>query len=134
MTYCAKLLLGIATAAPLMLPVLARADCVAPGYNTSGSFCDGCRYEGTMTLSHDQICERPNMPGQGGGQSINMLQFLSERITQRARHGVAGASGNTMAYAPAKGYVGKDEFTVEVVFRQGQQGGKYYVHWNVTVQ
>ena len=87
-----------------------------------------------MIMPHDQVCERPNAPVQGGGQSVNMLEFLSERITQRARHGVAGASGNAMAYAPAKGYVGKDEFTVEVTFRQGQQGGKYSVHWNVTVQ
>lgn len=89
-----------------------------------------------MTMSRDEVCERPNTPNPGGGgaSSLSVLEFLSERITQRAKHGVAGASGNTMAYAPAKGYVGKDEFTVEVEYRQGQQTGKYYVHWNVTVQ
>ena len=87
-----------------------------------------------MSMSRDQVCERPNTPGALGSSSLNALSFISERITQRAKHGVAGASGNSMAYAPAKGFVGRDEFTVEVEFRQGQETGKYYVHWTVTVQ
>jgi hypothetical protein len=131
-----KLLLSLAATMSVLLPAVARAACVAPGYNPSGSFCNGCRYEGSMIVSRDDVCERPNTPNPGGGgaSALSVLEFLGERITQRAKHGIAGASGNTMAYAPAKGYVGRDEFTVEVEFRQGQQTGKYLVHWNVTVQ
>ena len=61
------------------------------------------------------------------------LELKNHRIVQRARHGIAGVSGLAMAYTPAKGYVGKDEFLVEVDFRQGMASGKFYVHCNVTV-
>src|SRR5438105_10714539 len=109
--------LTLAAAVGWLVPASAQAACVAPGYNPSGSFCNGCRYEGTMSMSRDQVCERPNTPGAMGSSSLNTLAFISERITQRAKHGIAGASGNTVAYAPAKGYVGKDEFTMEVEYR-----------------
>jgi hypothetical protein len=59
---------------------------------------------------------------------------LGHRVIQRAKHGVGGISGAVMAYAPGKGFVGKDEFTVQVDYRQGSDTGKFTVHWNVTVQ
>jgi len=120
--------------ASLFVPAIASAECVAPGFNTSGSFCNGCRYEGSMSMSRDQTCERPYAPGAMGTGSFASLEFRGHRIIQRAKHGLAGVNGNVMAYAPAKGYVGKDDFTVEVDFRQGTQSGKFQVHWNVTVQ
>jgi len=85
-----------------------------------------------MSTSRDQVCERPY--NQGAVPTGPVQEILGHRLVQRARHGIAGVSGVAMAYAPAKGYVGKDEFTVEVDFRQGSEAGKYYVHWNVTVQ
>jgi len=63
-----------------------------------------------------------------------MVQITGHRVIQRAAHGVAGISGIAMAYAPGKGFVGKDEFAVEVDYRQGNDSGKFTVHWNVTVQ
>ncbi len=85
-----------------------------------------------MTLSRDEVCERPY--DQGNRPTGPIQELLNHRLVQRAKHGVAGVSGIAMAYAPAKGYVGKDDFTVEVDFRQGTVTGKYYVHWNVMVQ
>jgi hypothetical protein len=124
-------LASAAAAAWLLSAATAHAECVAPGFNPSGNFCDGCRYEGNMGTSRDQPCERPY------NQGVNMriaLELRGHRIVQRAKHGIAGVSGIAMAYIPAKGYVGKDEFTVEVDFRQGTASGKFYVHWTVTVQ
>ena len=125
--------LTIALAGIALLPVsLARAECVAPGFNPSGKFCNGCRYEGTMSTSRDQVCERPYKPRADAGMPI--VQIIGHRLLQRASHGIAGISGIAMAYAPAKGFVGKDEFTVEVDYRQGNESGKFTVHWNVNVQ
>ncbi len=116
-----------------LLPVtVARAECLAPGFNPSGEFCKGCRYEGTMSTSRDQVCERPYRPQARPG--IPVVQIIGHRIIQRAKHGIAGISGIAMAYAPGNGFVGKDEFTVEVDYRQGSDSGKFTVHWNVTVQ
>jgi hypothetical protein len=49
------------------------------------------------------------------------VEFLSSRISQRARHGVAGVNGTTFAYNPCKGFSGADDFMVEVVYRQGSR-------------
>ena|SRR5436309_3490982 len=125
--------LTVALVGASLLPVTAvRAECVAPGFNPSEKFCNGCRYEGTMSTSRDQVCERPYRPRALSG--IPVVQITGHRVIQRATHGVAGISGIAMAYAPGKGFVGKDEFAVEVDYRQGNDSGKFTVHWNVTVQ
>jgi hypothetical protein len=107
----------------------ARAECTSPGFNPSGHFCNGCSYEGTMVISHDQACERPYRPN-----GNTPIEFLSNRVVQRARHGIAGANGTTFAYMPTKGYVGSDDFAVEVTYRQQGDAGKFRVHFRVTVQ
>ena len=115
----------------LVMPTAGHAECVSPGFNPSGSFCNGCKYEGAMSMSRDQTCERVYNPG---GAAINPMSILSNHVIQRARHGIAGANGNTFAYSPNKGFVGTDEFVVEVAYKQGNENGKFTVHWNVTVQ
>jgi hypothetical protein len=122
--------LAFALAGASRLPLrLVHAECLAPGFNPSGQFCNGCRYQATMTTSRDQVCERPYRPN-----GTPTVQILGHRVIQRAKHGVGGINGLTMAYAPGKGFVGKDEFTVQVDYRQGPDMGKFTVHWNVTVQ
>lgn len=123
---------ALAVASLLLTVRLADAECIAPGFNPSGRFCHGCRYEGTMTTPHDQVCERPYTPKAPPGTPV--VQITGHRVIQRAKHGIAGVSGLVMAYAPDKGFVGKDEFIVEIDYRQGSETGKYTVHWNVTVQ
>ena len=107
----------------------AQASCVAPGFNPSGQFCNGCKYEGAMAVTHDSACERPYDP-----RGNAPIEFLGHRVVARAKHGIAGLNGTTFAYAPAKGYVGPDDFTIEVDYRQNGQPGKFTVHWNVVVQ
>jgi len=125
---------------PVLLAVLASASwlaslmpshavCVAPGFNPAGNFCNGCKYEGAMSVPRDQVCERPFDSGRA-----NPIEFLGNRVLSKARHGIAGLNGTVFAYAPAKGYVGSDEFAIEVAYRQNGQTGKFIVHWNVTVQ
>ena len=82
-----------------------------------------------MSMSRDETCER----GYNPPPNVT-IEIIGNHVVQRAKHGVAGVSGGTMAYAPAKGYVGKDEFSVEVDYRQGQETRKFTVHWDVTVQ
>ena len=118
--------------AVLIVPAVARAECISPGFNPSGHFCDGCTYEGSMSLSKDQTCTRVYTGA--GPSSQNRVALYDHRLIERARHGIAGLNGNTFAYAPAKGYVGKDEFIIEVLYRQDGKYGKFRVHWNVTVQ
>ena len=123
--------LGLATlSGALILSVFpAFAQCQSPGFNPSGSFCNGCSYEGTMLVVRDQACERPYRP-----RGPIPVEILGHRLIKRAAHGIAGLHGTTFAYAPTKGFVGQDEFTIEVSYRQGTERGKFYVHWTVTVQ
>ena len=110
---------------------VAHGECNSPGFNRSpNGFCNGCRYEGSMVVTRDTACERPYRPYSGG----RAVEIVSNRIVQRARHGIAGASGNTFAYQPQKGYVGTDDFLVEVAYRQDKEAGKFFVHFTVTVQ
>jgi hypothetical protein len=109
----------------------ARAGCESPGFNPGGTFCNGCRYEGSIRVGHDQACERTyNM--RGSFQQV--MEFIGNRVVQRARHGVAGANANTFAYMPAKGFSGRDDFTVEVAYRKGTETGKFQVHFTVEVE
>ena len=120
----------------LVVPTFARAECVSPGFNPSGVFCNGCKYEGAMSMSRDQTCARVYSPGGAGlgTGTVNPMSILSNRVVQRAKHGIAGANGNTFAYSPGKGYTGTDDFVVEVAYKQGNESGKFTIHWNVTVQ
>jgi hypothetical protein len=119
----------------LVMPTPGHAECVSPGFNPSGRFCNGCKYEGAMSMSRDQTCERVYTPGGAlGVSSTNPMSIVSNRVIQRAKHGIAGANGNTFAYSPNKGLSGTDEFVVEVAYKQGSENGKFTVHWNVTVQ
>jgi hypothetical protein len=111
---------------------VAHGECTSPGFHpgSSNTFCNGCRYEGSLIVTHDQACERPYKPNPNG----RVIEFLGNRVVQRAKHGIAGASGNTFAYQPTKGYVGPDDFVVEVAYRQDRDVGKFFVHFAVTVQ
>lgn len=87
-----------------------------------------------MIVQRDQPCERPYRSNLGSSASVQIIEFHDNRITQRARHGIAGVEGNTLAYAPSKGYVGADEFTVLMNYRRGKETGNFHVHFSVTVQ
>jgi hypothetical protein len=116
-----------------VLPAPAVADCSAPGFNPSNKFCDGCSYEAYMTLGRDQVCVRPYLAN-GNANSNSMLQIYDHRLLQHAKHGIAGLNATTMAYSPAKGFVGSDDFLIEVLYRETGHYGKFKVHWNVSVQ
>jgi hypothetical protein len=105
-------------------------ECNSRGFNPTNSWCSGCTYEGSMTVQHDQPCERPYRPYPNSPP----IEFLDNHITQRAKHGIAGVEGNTFAYAPAKGYVGPDDFTVVMNYRLNKAVSKFFVHFAVTVQ
>jgi hypothetical protein len=86
-----------------------------------------------MVLSRNEACEKPvTQPGRNG--SGVMVQYIDSRVAVRAKHGIAGVSGNTVAYKPDKDYVGTDEFVKEMVFRQNGKLGRYKVRYIVTVK
>jgi hypothetical protein len=91
--------------------------------------CNNCRYEAALGVNRDQPCERTL-----SAVLMGDLQYLGNRITQRAKHGIAGISGNALAYLPAKGYVGPDDFDLVMDYRNNREVGRYFVHFTVTVQ
>jgi hypothetical protein len=121
------LALSAALVALAALSAPAMAECNSPGFNPGGNFCDGCTYQGYLSTSRDQPCTRPYFTG------ASVIQLVDHRLVEKARHGVAGLNGNTFAYAPAKSYVGADEFVIEVLYREHDKYGKFHVHWNVSV-
>jgi len=104
-----------------------QAACSSPGFNPSNVFCDGCRYEAQMTVTRNEACHRPY-------RAPDSIEKTDHRMVKRARHGIAGLNGNTFAYMPSKDFVGKDDFTIEVLFKQNQHYVRFFVHWNVIVQ
>jgi hypothetical protein len=91
--------------------------------------CNNCKYEASLGVNRDQPCERTL-----SAVLMGDLQYLGNRITQRAKHGVAGITGNALAYLPAKGYIGPDDFDLVMDYRNNKEVGKYFVHFTVTVQ
>jgi len=110
----------------------ARAECNIPWFVTT-SYCDGCQYDGTITLNRNETCERAFQQPGARGPAGDVL-YLASRIIQRARHGIAGASGNVVAYRPAKDYVGTDDFVMKMTFNQYGKLGKFTTHYAVTVK
>src|SRR5579871_492973 len=90
----------------------AAATCYATGFSAAtGGYCDGCQYHGVLTTGRNEPCDKQfQQPGSGAAADI---VYLGARISQKAKHGLAGAGGNAVAYRPDKDYVGSDEFTVE---------------------
>jgi hypothetical protein len=109
----------------------ASATCLMPLLSTNNRYCDGCRYEGTISLNHNETCERVSQVPQTAGMDY---QYVDSRIIQRAKHGVAGANGATIAYQPAKDFVGTDDFAMEMTYRENGKLGKYTAHYVVTVK
>lgn len=130
------LLISCAAAACWLLTALsARAECVSAPFLSGGTPCNGCRYEGAMSTSRGQACERPYQPSApGGAGAINTVVVVSNRVVQRAKHGIAGASATTWAYQPGPGFVGTDDFVTEARFQRGNETITFTVHWTVTVQ
>ena len=122
------LFLSLAASA-LLCATAARAECVSPGLlGRGGKPCNGCRYEGTMSTTRDHACDRPWIT-----DASDTIVITGNRVTQRAKHGIAGASTNTWAYQPAPGFVGTDDFTTEAHFKRESESGSFTVHWTVTV-
>ena len=120
---------GLAVAALCLAGPSAHAACFASNLlPTAGmTLCDGCRYQGALSMDKNETCERPAL-------SYGNMQFHGGRIIERAKHGVAGASGTIVAYQPAKNYVGPDEFVVEITGKKDDAPVKYTVRYVVTVK
>ncbi len=99
---------------------------------TANGFCNHCLYEATIDVARNETCERHSI-APGRGTTNVTVEYIDARISERAKHGIAGANGNVIAYHPNKDYVGKDDFVKEVVYRQNGQIGRYSVRYFVTV-
>jgi hypothetical protein len=106
------------------------ADCITHLLGISNP-CDGCTYEGTMATGPDETCV---LSASSTGLLASPMAFLSARIIERAKHGVAATNGNSIAYSPTKGYVGSDDFVVERAFELSGRTGKYKVHYHVSIK
>src|SRR5690349_956463 len=104
----------------------AWGECVSPGL-LSMVWCNNCRFEGAMVTGRDEPCVRAFNPNNANSRGSQVAELLAARISQKAKHGVAGSNLNSFAYAPAKGFVGRDDFVVEVSYRQNTEAGKVYI-------
>jgi hypothetical protein len=93
--------------------------------------CDGCTYELVLGTRRDENC---NANTASTALKTSALAYLDSRIIVRAKHGVAGTNGNTIAYSPNKGYVGTDDFVVQKVYELNGRTSKFKIHYTVTVQ
>jgi hypothetical protein len=122
--------LALAVIASVLMAGSADAACfVQPAFGNTNP-CNNCSYESGIVTTRDQACER-GYSAAGGNVTA---EFLSNKVVEHAKHGVAGTSGNGMAYMPAKGYAGPDDFKVAVDFKDRTGVGKFYIHFNVTVK
>src|SRR5579872_7187107 len=121
----------ISAIAWFLLAVTAQAACFVPGLpSVTTDYCDGCRYETVIVLDHNEICERAAaQPGR-----TSEVEYLGIRIVQKAKHGIAGANGVTIAYQPSKDYVGTDDFVTEMTYRENGKTSKFTVHYSVTIK
>jgi hypothetical protein len=83
-----------------------------------------------MVTKQNQPCERSYFQN----NLTEIISFTGNHVVQRAKHGIAGTTGNGLAYSPAKGYVGPDDFKVAVDFANRAGPGKFFIHFNVTVE
>ena len=109
-------------------PVHARAECTSAGI-TNFSFCNNCRATGVIAVDRDHTCERPLNPRANDGSQID-----SVRISRQAKRGRAGMNGYSLAFNPAKGFVGTDQFEIEVNWRRASEAGKVFITFDVTVR
>jgi hypothetical protein len=125
--------LGTAATAWLLLPGAAYAACdVRPIDQTANGLCDGCEYNGTMSVKPNEICERSGT-APSGRTGVDFV-FLDGRILQKAKYGIARASSGTVAYKPAVDFIGTDDFIAEYVCRENGKLIRYKIHYNVRVQ
>ena len=106
----------------------ARAECTSAAIEGL-VYCNDCRAKASIVVDKDRTCERPINPRASDG-----VQFVSMRISRQARRGRAGTSGYTVAYNPAKGFAGPDQFEVEVNWRRPPDAGKVFITFDVTVR
>ena len=95
--------------------------------------CDGCTYESGFSTRRDESCSA-SLQTAAGAFKGSTLAYLDSRIIVRAKHGIAGTSGNGIAYSPNKGYIGQDDFVVEKAFQLNGRTGRYKIHYHVDVQ
>jgi hypothetical protein len=89
----------------------ARAECSSPILYAM-TWCNDCRTDGTLAVNRDQPCERPFRP-----RATDNVELIGVRVSERSKHGVAGSNGTMIAYSPSKGFVGRDDFVIEIRYR-----------------
>src|SRR5262249_45349908 len=94
------------------------ADCQV-GLSQRLDPCTRCTYVWKVTTKHDTTCIVSGTSSAGGsgqgaftGAGTDVVR-LGGKLVKKPQHGTATVQGVGTTYTPAKGYVGKDSFTVE---------------------
>jgi hypothetical protein len=104
-------------------PALA-AECQGP--LSYWALCSRCTVEANKTTKRDTPCEM-------GVNLWSNSALLSQHIIKPPAHGAAGISAANYAYRPAKGFVGRDSFTLERAITVGDRAYVMYVKVNIDV-
>ncbi|MEW6768662.1 MAG: Ig-like domain-containing protein [Pseudomonadota bacterium] len=90
------------------------------------SFCPRCTSVSIKTTKRDTPC---SVDINVGGGRI----YVGSKIARRPSHGQAGVEGPSVAYVPAKGFVGTDKFTVEWDLLEREKALVIFVEYTIEV-
>ncbi len=96
----------------------------------------GCKSPGNATLGSERdVHWTVDQTGCSADAKPVNIAIYGIAIASRPKHGTAGVfSRYSIAYKPATGFTGEDEFSYALIGRQGNDPDKMVIHVHVTVQ
>ena len=134
MTINSRMLLTCASLASGLYPLSAQAV-PCGGFGPNFDFCKRCTTTSERSTKRDRPCgsavslTHPFASGAGQEKAV-----LGLSVVKQAQHGRVEVRGASWVYTPAKGYVGKDNLTLEWDMFQNGQAYVLYSDVHMTVE
>ena len=113
----------------LMGDMAFAAECVAPLQPPPLNFCKRCTTVLAVATRHDVSCTA--FPPRGG--NMGDVVMLGAKLAKKPAHGSVSVNSSSWTYTPAKGFTGRDTFTMERDYLQNNQLFVIYVQIEMDV-